>query len=449
MRLTARLGAPLAIGELGWMSTYIVDAIMVGHMHNSALAISASSLGNSIFSAFVFCGIGLLYGLDALVSQAFGRGDREDGVYSLLQSLFIVALCAPLVIIATLLSPLVLTLLHVDAAIVSETTHYLWAMTWSAVPLMLYMAVRHYLQAIDRPYWVMVSLLTANLVNLGGDWLLIYGHFGLPAMGIAGSGVATVLTRFYMLGLLCIPLTLSLRRAPVQLRPLAYRPNLVRLRSLLRLGWPVALQYLADFSLSTFATVFTSTLGATLLAAHQVVLDLNAFVAMVPLGIAAAAAVRSGQGLGSRDTAQVRRAGVAGVLIIVGCMFLAALSFFLAPQRWAGIYTTDAAVVAAAMPIFVICACEQVFDGTQVVLAGALRGLGETRVPFLASFCCNWFFGIPLELLFVFRLHLGLVGIWMGTALATAPLLLIMAVTWLRKVRAAGAPQGQPQLVAG
>ncbi len=449
LRLTARLGTPLALGELGWMSTYIVDAVMVGHMHNSALAISASSLGNSIFSAFVFCGIGLLYGLDALVSQSFGAGEREDGLYSLIQSMFIVAVCVPVVIGATLISPWVLIHLHVDSTIIAETGRYLRAMVWSALPLMLYMAVRHYLQAIDRPFWVMLSLVTANLVNLGGDWALIYGHLGFPAMGIAGSGWATVLTRVYMLALLLISLALSLQGAKVQMRPRATRPNFIRLRALLRLGWPVAMQYLGDFSLSTFATILTSSLGATLLAAHQVVLDLNAFVAMVPLGMAAAAAVRSGQGLGSRDPVQIRRAGYAGVIIIVGCMMVAAMSFFLAPRAWAGIYTTDAAVIAAAVPIFFICACEQVFDGTQVVLAGALRGLGETRIPFLASFCCNWFFGIPLELFLVRRMHWGLVGVWLGTALATAPLLTIMAITWLRRVRAASAGQRRPELVAG
>jgi MATE family multidrug resistance protein len=449
LRLTARLGTPLALGELGWMSTYIVDAIMVGHMHNSALAISASSLGNSIFSGFVFFGIGLLYGLDALVSQAFGRGEFEDGVYSLMQSLFIIAVCAPVVVAATLLAPSVLTLLHVDAAIVAETARYLHALVWSALPLLLYMAVRHYLQAIDRPLWVMISLLTANLINLGGDWALIYGHLGFSAMGIAGSGWATVLTRVYMLALLLISLALSLRGSTIQLPPLAWRPNLTRLRSLLRLGWPVGLQQVADLSLSTVMTIITSTLGATLLAAHQVVLDLNAFVAMVPLGMAAAAAVRSGQGKGARDVDQIRRAGIAGVLIIVGCMAVAALSFVLAPRRWAGIYTTDPAVVAAAIPIFFICACEQVFDGSQVVLAGALRGLGETRVPFLASFCCNWFFGVPLELLLVYRFHQALVGVWLAGALATAPLLTIMAITWVRRVRAASAGQSRPELVAG
>jgi MATE family multidrug resistance protein len=415
------------------MSTYIVDAIMVGRMPHSALSIAASSLGNSIFSALVFFAIGLLYGLDALVSQAFGRGDREDGLYSLVQSLFIVMVFAPVVMAVTLLAPLVLTLLHVDAAMVSETTRYLHALVWSALPLLLYMGVRHYLQAIDRPGWVMVSLLTANLVNLGGDWALIYGHLGFPAMGIAGSGWATVLTRVYMLGLLLLSLALSLRAAPVTLRPKPLRVDGQRLRALLRIGWPVGVQSLGELSLATFSTVLTSRLGATLLAAHQVVLDLNAFVAMVPIGIAAAAAVRTGQGVGMRGPDQVRRAGYAGVLIIVGCMVCAALSFFLAPRSWAHIYTTDAAVVAAAIPIFAICACNQIFDGSQVVLAGALRGMGETRIPFLASFCCNWLIGIPIEVLLVTRLHMGLVGVWLGGSAALVPLFAIIVTTWVRR----------------
>jgi MATE family multidrug resistance protein len=446
--LTARLGTPLAFGELGWMSTYIVDAIMVGRMPHSALAIAASSLGNSIFSAFVFCAIGLLYGLDALVSQAFGRGDREDGLYSLIQSLFVVAICSPIVMAATLLAPFVLTRLHVDPVMVTETTHYLHALVWSALPLLLYMGVRHYLQAIDRPGWVMISLLTANLVNLGGDWALIYGHLGLPAMGIAGSGWATVLTRVYMLALLLLSLSLSLRAAPVTMRPQTLRPDRDRLRSLLRIGWPVGLQSLGELSLATFSSVLLSKLGSTLLAAHQVVLDLNAFVAMVPIGIAAAAAVRTGQGVGARGPLQVRRAGYAGVLIIVGCMVVAALSFFLAPRAWAHVYTTDAAVITAAIPIFAICACNQVFDGSQVVLAGALRGMGETRIPFLASFCCNWLIGIPVEILLVTKLHMGLPGVWLAGSVALAPLFIIMVTTWVKRTHQFQAKLKQPYAAA-
>ncbi len=435
LKLTTRLGAPLALGELGWMSTYIVDAILVGRMPHSAIAISASSLGNSLFYAIAFFGVGLLYGLDTLVSQAYGRGDAQDGLFSLVQSLFLVAVCTPVVMLLSSLAPHALTLIHVDGAIVSATVQYMSALRWSAAPLLLYMGVRHYLQAIDRPGWVMISLLTANLVNWLFDWLLIYGHGPFHAYGIAGSGWATCVVRFYMLGLLLLSLALSLRKAPVKLRAGAWRPHLRRLRELSRLGWPIGLQNLEEFSLASFSTVLTSTLGVTLLAAHQVVLDLNAFCFMIPLGIQAASAVRTGQGAGRGDSAQVRRAGYASVAITTFWMIVAAFSFIAAPRLWASIYTTDSAVIAATIPIFLICAAGSIFDGAQTVLQGALRGMGETRIPFFASFACTWLVGVPLSALFVFHWHMQLVGVWLGRLLSVLPLFVIVTTTWWHRVR--------------
>ena len=435
LRLTTRLGAPLALGELGWMSTYIVDAIMVGRMPHSALSISASSLGNSLFYAIVFCGIGLLYGLDALVSQAYGRGDSEDGLFSLVQSLFFVALATPVVMLLASLAPHGLRLIHVNEEIVSQTILYMRALRWSAGPLLLYMAVRHYLQAIDRTFWVMVSLLTANLVNWLFDWLLIFGHGGFRAYGLAGSGLATCVVRLYMLVLLAGALLFSLRKAPVRLRKGAWRPDWSRLRSLYQLGWPVGLQWLGDLSIASFATVLTSTLGVTLLAAHQVVLDLNAFCAMIPEGVNAAAAVRTGQGAGRGDSTQVRRAGLASVAVTTACMAAASISFIAAPQFWAHVYTRDPAVIAATLPIFLICAAIRLFDGAQRVLQGALRGMGETRIPFAASFGCTWLLGVPISAALVFHWHMQLVGVWLGILLGTIPLFVIMAATWIRRVQ--------------
>ncbi len=441
MRLTTRLGAPLALGELGWMSTYIVDAILVGRMPHSAIAISASSLGNSLFYAIAFCAVGLLYGLDALVSQAFGRGDAEDGLFSLVQSLFLVALCTPVVMLLATIAPYGLRLIHVDNAIVSQTILYMNALRWSAAPLLLYMAVRHYLQAIDRTFWVMLSLLTANLVNWLFDLLLIYGHSAFhghgpfPAYGIAGSGWATCVVRLYMVALLLISLAISLRQAPITLRAGAWRPHPPRLRALYQLGWPVGLQYLGDLSLASFSTVLTSTLGVTLLAANQVVLDLYAFCAMIPEGVKAAAAVRTGQGDGRGDGAQVRRAGYASVLITSLCMIAASVSFIAAPRLWAGIYTTDPAVIAATIPIFLICACSLVLDGAQTVLQGALRGMGETRIPFAAATVCTWLVGVPLSALLVFHYRMQLEGVWLGRLLSIFPLFAIIVFTWWRRVR--------------
>ncbi len=435
LRLTTRLGAPLALGELGWMSTYIIDAIMVGRMPHSALAISGSSLGNSLFYAIVFAGVGLLFGLDTLVSQAYGRGDAEDGLFSLIQSLFLVAICTPVVMLLATLAPSALALIHVDPQIVAVTTTYMAALRWSAAPLLLYMAIRHYLQAIDRPGWVMISLLTANLVNWLFDWLLIFGHGGFRAHGIAGSGWATCVVRMYMLGLLVLSLGLSLRKAPIRLRSNPWRPDVKRLRELVTIGWPMGLQWFGDLSLASFSTVLTSTLGITLLAAHQVVLDLNAFASMVPFGVQAAASVRTGQGAGRGDATQVRRAGYASVAITTLCMLAASAAFVAFPRLLASIYTNDPNVMTAAVPIFLICACYRVFDGAQVVLQGALRGMGETRIPFLASFGCTWVIGVPISFIFVRYWHMQLVGVWLGALASTLPLFLIIVTAWYRRVR--------------
>ena len=443
VRLTTRLGTPLALGELGWMSTYIVDAIMVGRMPHSALAIAGSSLGNSIFYAILFAGVGLLFGLDTLVSQAFGRGDAEDGLFSLVQSLFVVAVCTPVVMLLATLAPPMLSWIHVDPQIIAVTTTYMAALRWSAAPLLLYMAVRHYLQAIDRPGWVMVSLLTANLVNWLFDWLFIYGHWGFRAHGIAGSGWATCVVRLYMLGLLVISLALSLRKAPIRLRPGAWRPDLRRLRDLFRVGWPIGLQWFSDLSLASFSSVLTSTLGITMLAANQVLIDLNAFCIMIPNGVQAASAVRTGQGAGRNDGAQVRRAGLASAALSGGAMLLASVVFISAPHFWAGIYTNDPAVIRAAMPIFFICGSARVFDGIQVVLQGALRGMGETRLPFYAATACTWLFGVPLSALLVFHFHMQLIGNWLGAIGTTFALFAIVVPAWLRRVRGYGTNQKQ------
>jgi MATE family multidrug resistance protein len=442
LRYTARLGGPLALAELGWMSTYVVDAIMVGRMQNSALAISGSSLGNSIFYAIVFFAVGLLLGLDALVSQAFGQGDLRDGNRSLAQSVLIAAAATPFVMGLTLLSPFVLARVGVEAAVVQETAAYLRPLVWSTFPLLLYMAVRRYLQAINRTILIMVSLLTANLLNLAGDWALIYGHLGFRPLGIAGSGWATVVVRIYMLAVLLLGLMLSVRSNRVGFAWADFLPDRVRLRALLRLGWPAGVQSLGELGASTLLTILAGRLGATLIAANQVVLDLNATAYMAPLGLSAATAVRVGQAMGRGDAARVKRATLAGVTLSCGWMLLAAIVFLVIPQHLARVYTTDPAVVRATIAIFFICAVTQLFDGLQVALSGALRGAGDTWSPMIATLKWTWLLAMPAGAFFCFWLHLNLIGLWIGRAaggIAIACTLTAVYLRFQRKVAGLGA----------
>ncbi len=432
---TLRLGGPLALGELGWMSTYLVDASMIGRLHNSPLAISASSLGNTIFYAIAFCAIFLLNGLETLIAQAFGSGRREECPYLLSQSFWIAAVSTPIVMLGTLGVLRLLPHFGTPPEIVAETSRYVHALVWSTAPLLAYMALRRYLQSMNRVTMVTISLLTAALVNAGADWVFLFGHLGAPAMGVAGSAWATLVVRIFMLVLLVAGTASAFRQTGDSIRPPMLRPNWPRLRSLLQIGWPSAITSIEELGTSTFMSILCARLGTTLLAAHQVVLDLNAFVYQVAAGLAYATVVRVGQAAGRNNLAQVRRAARASLALGVGFMAVAAAVFAVFAHRWASLYTNSEAVVVAAVPIFTICVFILLGDTTAVLLASALTGLGDTRTPLCSSFVWNWVIGMPLAFYLAFHQGLALRGLWIGSAVSSVGSALTMLTLWRWRMR--------------
>ena len=443
---TTRLGFPLALGELGWMSTYIVDALMVGRMPHSALAISASSLGNTIYYAIVFCAIRFLTGLETLAAQAYGRENqqgRQEAVTLFAQSLWFVLLGTPLVMLLTLGAIPLLTLFGVSAEIVTETSRYLHALIWSTAPLLLYMALRRYLQSVNRVLLITASLLTANLINWAGDYALLFGHFGAHSLGLAGSGWATCIVRFYMLALLAVGFRLTSSKLHTPLTFAQLRPDFKRLRMLSRIGWPDALENITDLGFSTYMSIVCARLGTTLLAAHQVVLDLDAFVYQAVLGLSYATIIRVGQSAGQGSLPRVRRSANTSFLLGMGYMAVASLLFAGFPRVWAGLYTTDPNVIAAAAPIFLICGFLQMGDALNVLCSAALTGLGDTRTPFLANTVLYWLVGMPLSYYLAFYTPLSLNGLWAGRGVAAVLTGLVMLVAWRVRIRQAAEPLAQ------
>ena len=445
LRRTSLLGFPLALGELGWMSTYIVDAVMVGRLPHSALAISASSMGNTIYYALVFCVIRGLDGVMTLVAQAYGADDREDCLYTLAQSMIFVVLGTPTVMLATIGSLALLPYFGIPADIVSATASYLHALVWSSSPLLLYMALRRYLQSTDRVALITTSLVTANIVNLLFDWIFLYGHMGVHAMGIAGSGWATCVVRIYMLALLIGGFWIAIGQQGLQLEWGMLRPDLKRLQTLIRIGWPSAIENVTDLGFSTWMSIVCARFGATLLAAHQVVLDLDAFVYMVPLGLSYATVARVGQTFGkaagergeqlSKAVPAVRRSARASLMLGLGYIAVASILFAGFPKVWAGIYTNDPAVIAAAAPIFLICGFLQIGDAANVLFCAALTGLGDTRTPFLVNTAVSWLLGAPLGWILAFHSPLALEGLWIGRAAAAILTGTIMAIVWRSRMK--------------
>lgn len=448
LRQTGRLGAPLALGQLGWMSTYIVDALMIGRLPHSALSISASSLGNTIFYAIAFCGVNLLVGLDTLAAQASGKGDRETGTRSLAQTLLLAAAVTPVIMLLTLSVIPLLPHFGTPPEIVAETARYLHALVWSTGPLLLFYALRFYLQAMGQVLLVTVALVTAALVNWAGDWALLYGHLGFRAMGIAGSGWATDIVRLWMVGLLLAGVGVSLRRNGQRLRAEMFRPEKRLLRALLTIGWPYATQNVTDLGYSTYMSILCARLGATLLAAHQVVLDLDAFVYMVPYGLGYAAMTRVGQSAGRGSVSQIRRSANASLLLGMGYIVIAASLFAAFRTVWAGLYTNDHAVIVAAAPLFVICGILQLGDAASVLYASALTALGDTRTPFLANTVLYWGVGAPLSWWLTFHSGLGIRGLWLGRGAAALATALTVALAWQYRVRQLEGTRSRPASLA-
>jgi multidrug resistance protein, MATE family len=265
---TIHLAAPLVLGEIGWMSMGIVDAIMVGHLPNSAVAMGAVSLGSGIFTVLGWFGGGLLLGLDTVVSQAFGAGKREDCHRSLVQGIYLSLALTPLLTVPVLLLPHLLGSVHVDSAVQSLTIPYFNALIVGLLPLLLYFALRRCLQAMNMVKPVAFALVSANIINALFNWVLIYGHWGAPAMGTVGSGWSTAIARVYMAAVLVGYLLWYDRKHRTELLKTPVDIDLPRIRRLLTLGFPAALQITLETGVFATVTTLVAKLGAVPLASH-------------------------------------------------------------------------------------------------------------------------------------------------------------------------------------
>jgi multidrug resistance protein, MATE family len=435
LRPTLRLAWPLVLAEIGWMSMAIVDTMMVGRLPNSAVAISAVSVSSNIFHVFAFFGEGLLIGLDTLVSQAFGAGRREDCHRSLLNGAYLTVVMAPLLTAPVFFFKPFLSWIQVEPAVAEQAVPYTYALGAGMLPLLLYFAVRRALQAMDMVRPVAFALVTANIVNLVFNYALIYGKFGFPAMGVAGSGWSTALARLYMVLVLIGYLFWYDQRHQTRLLKTPVEIDLRRIRHLLSLGFPAAVQITMEISVFGLVAALIARLGSVALASHQIALNTVAFTYMVPLGISSAAAVRVGQALGRKDPRGAAVAGNTAILLGGGFMFCMSVVLLVFPRYIALMYTSDAVVIRSTIALLAVGAAFQLFDGIQTVATGALRGTGDTRTPMLCHFSGYWLIGLPLGIFLCFRRGWGVIGLWTGLSLALILIGLLMLYFWRRTVR--------------
>ncbi len=428
-----RLAVPVVFAELGWMFMSVVDTVMVGHL--GPAAIGATGVGSSAFYSFAIFGMGLLLGLDTLVSQAYGAGDRQDCHHSLVQGTYLALFITPPLMLLFALMPPLFYALGVNAAVSALAGPFVVTLGWGTLPLLLYAAFRRYLQGMGHVRPVMFVLVSANVINWFFNWLLIDGHWGLPALGVVGSALSTCAARIYMAALLAFFIWWFERNIEPGLKRSIRKPDWKRLSRLLHIGFPAALQILLEVGAFGAAAVLAGRLTSAALAAHQIALNCAACSYMVPLGISSAAAVAVGQSIGQRNPRIARRSGFTALGIACAFMSCSAITFLLIPRQILKIYTSDADVLAIGTGLLALAALFQLFDGIQTVATGALRGLGNTRAPMLINLGGYWFFGLPIGYLLCFRFHYGVYGLWWGLSLALIVIAAILLYSWNRASR--------------
>lgn len=433
LRDTLRMALPVVATQLGSVAMGTVDTLMAGRL--GAGAISAVGLGASVGFLPLIMGSGTLMGLDPIIAQAHGAGRYEQCGRALRHGLLLAVLMTVPLVAILWQSHWILSAIGEPAALVERTAPFLRVWSLGTLPFLVFAALRQFLQGVGIVAPAMWIVLGANVLNAVANWALIFGHAGMPALGIQGAAWATTISRWIMMLALGAYVfgKPALRRFGVWAR----RGPLDRalLARLMTLGLPVGMQYGMEVGVFAAASAMMGWIGTEALAAHQIAINLCSITFMVPLGFSATAAVRVGQAVGRGDVDGARRAALIAYVLGVGFMAMSALAFALLAPELTRLYTPDTAVLPIAVSLLHVGAVFQLFDGAQTIGIGALRGAADTRIPMFVTIVAYWMFGLPLGWALAFHAGAGATGLWWGLTAGLTTVAVVLGRRFYTRVR--------------
>ena len=437
LRILFHLALPLALAQAGQALLGLVDTAVVGRA--GAVQLAGAALGNAVVFTVCIVGIGVLMGADPLISQALGARDPVRARRLYWQSLRVAAAASAVLVLPMLALAYLLEPFGIAPDVAQVARGFVWWRVPGVAAFLVFYAQRGYAQAVGAARALVWATVLANVVNLFGDLLLVFGGAGLPAwtgplrwipaMGAGGSALATSLVQISeVLFLAWVIRQVSLPQRPADLHRRLPEDE----RRILRVGVPIGLHFGAEVGVFALAGFLAGRLGAESLAAHQIALTFSSVTFTFALGIGNAGSVRVGLAVGARDMHGARRAGLLAFAAGAAFMSCAALTYLLIPGPIVGMMTNSAAIAALAVPLFTVAAVFQISDGVQGVGAGVLRGAGDTRFTFTANVVGHYLIGLPLALLLGFHLRWGVVGIWWGLAAGLTAVAVALVWRFLR-----------------
>ena len=432
------LALPLVGANLLQMATYAVDVVFVARLGTTEFA--AATLGVFLFSLILWSLIGLATACSPLIAAELGRRGHavREVRRSFRMAMWLGVLAALPCSMLLARGETVLRFAGQDPQVAARAGAFLDILLFALVPGILAAVMRTVAAALGRPNWAIGVSALALAVGLAGNWLLVFGHGGAPALGLEGSAIANVVTAGVTMLAYAAILLFDPRLRRYRLFGRWWRAEWPRLAAIVRLGLPIALTLTLEAGLFGGAAILMGLLGVTEVAAHGVALNIAAFAFQVPLGIAQAATIRVGMAYGAANRGWATRAGWVAIVVGTGFMAVTAAAMWLAPRLLIGIYVdradpANAALILLAVRYLAIAAMFQLFDGAQAVTAGVLRGLQDTRVPMLVAAAGYWLVGFVVAVALGFRTPLRGEGIWIGLATGLAVVAVLLLWRWSRR----------------
>ena len=431
---TIALAWPLILSNLTMALIQATDVVLMGWLGPHPLA--ASALGLNLTFVFTLLGIGVVTASSPMMASALGaRSNAVRDVRRSFRQACWVAVTISLASWAVLWNAeAIIRALGQEPALARDAAIFLKGYMWSILPFLLFQAMRNFLAALERPQWIFIVSAIGIVLNALLCWALIFGRFGLPALGMFGGGLGSSIVWLFLALTLAGVIVTDRRTRRFRLFGRWWRPDWSRFRQIWRLGLPIGLTMAFEGAVFGAAAYLMGLIDAESIAAHAIALQIAALSFMVPLGLGQAATVRVGRAFGRGDRSGITRAGWTAWWLGVGFMAAMAALMWLFPQQLVGLFLDDEAanarVAGLAVSFLAIAALFQIVDGAQVVGAGMMRGLHDTRVPMLFALVGYWLVGLGVGVWLAFGRGWDGVGIWVGLASGLAFVALLMLARW-------------------